>query len=413
MILNSGGIFKLPNFRKVYLAGSTSELGSFVTETVLMLFVFKFTGQNKAYLGILRTVFLVSLTLGGILGGPIGNHFNRKKILIFCELARIPLILLLIFYQNIYIVIACDAGIAFFTGIFRPSRQALINEIVPQEKIKKANSLFGSTNAILHLLGPLLGATLFTFFNGISEVLFLDLMTYLLGIILISKVSYNIQSRSKNTDYRLFQGIRDGFTYIKDRPELLAINLNTFCAGLAIGVLIPLLVPFILEVLGKTENDYGILMCFFGVGGIIGSWHNEKVSSRLPYGKVPYLSIILETIAFYLFINCRIFWICNLIFLVWGYLVFIRITAQMNLISETVETHYLTRVHSLLEMSFIVPNISGGLIIALIGNEYNTFLLLKLSSFIFFLLILVRLPFKHMKELWNNKPKKITRNVQV
>ena len=90
-------VLKLPNFRNLYFAGATSELGSFVTETVLMLFVFKLSNQDKSYLGILRATFLVCLTLGGILGGPLGNSLNRKKILIFCDIARIPLLISLFF----------------------------------------------------------------------------------------------------------------------------------------------------------------------------------------------------------------------------------------------------------------------------------------------------------------------------
>lgn len=413
MSLKLPGVLKLPNFRNLYLAGATSELGSFVTETVLMLFVFKISGQNKAYLGILRATFLVFLTMGGILGGPLGNYFNRKKILVVCEIARIPLLALLLVYQNIFIVIACDAVIAFFTGIFRPSRQALLNEIVPQEKIKKANGLFGSTNAILHLIGPLIGATLFSFFSGISEVLILDLLTYFLGIFLLGRITYSPQREAEENQQSFISEIKDGIGYLKKRSDLFAINLNGFCAGLAIGILIPLLVPFTLEVLHKTEKDYGLLMTFFGIGGILGSWHAEKASQLLPNGKIPLISIIGETLIFILFIYNRNFPVSCGILLIWGYLVFIRITTQMNFISDSVETNFLTRIYSLLEMSFIVPNISGGLLIALLGNTYDTFELLKIAAAVFFILIVIRLPFKHMRALWNANPEKIKRNIQV
>ena len=406
-------ILKLPNFRKLYIAGITSELGSFVTETVLMLFVFKLSGQNKAYLGILRAVFLVFLTLGGILGGPIGNKYNRKKILIFCEIARIPLLILLFFFQNIPMVIACNAVIAFFTGIFRPSRQAMINEIVPQENIKKANGLFGSTVAILHLVGPLLGATLFGLLNGINLILLGDLLTYALGLWLLSQMIYSDEREVHTQQEGLFLEIKEGFKYLGKRKDLLAINLNAFCAGLAIGILIPLLVPFTIEILEKSERHYGIIMPFFGLGGIVGSWSAEKVSHYLPHGKVPLLTIIIETLIFIAFVLNRNFPLSCLILFIWGYLVFIRITTQMNFISDSVETHFLTRVHSLLEMSFIIPNISGGLLIAILGEKYQTMELLLAAAVLFFLSINLRLPLKHMRLLWKTEPGKVERVVQV
>ncbi|MEC7276738.1 MAG: MFS transporter [Bdellovibrionota bacterium] len=406
-------ILKLPNFRKLYIAGITSELGSFVTETVLMLFVFKLSGQNKAYLGILRAVFLVFLTLGGILGGPIGNKYNRKKILIFCEIARIPLLVLLFFFQNIPMVIACNAVIAFFTGIFRPSRQAMINEIVPQDNIKKANGLFGSTVAILHLVGPLLGATLFGLLNGINLILLGDLLTYALGLWLLSQMIYSDEREVHTQQEGLFLEIKEGFKYLGKRKDLLAINLNAFCAGLAIGILIPLLVPFTIEILGKSERHYGIIMAFFGLGGIVGSWSAEKVSHYLPHGKVPLLTIIIETLIFIAFVLNRNFPLSFLILFFWGYLFFFRITTKINFISDSVETHFLTRVHSLLEMSFIIPNISGGLLIAILGEKYQTMELLLAAAVLFFLSINLRLPLKHMRLLWKTEPGKVERVVQV
>lgn len=412
-LFKTPAVLKLHNFRNLYLAGATSELGSFVTETVLMLFVFKLSNQDKSYLGILRATFLVCLTLGGILGGPIGNSFNRKKILIFCDIARIPLLISLFFIQSIPMVIACDAIIAFFTGIFRPARQALINEIVPKEKIKKANGLFGSTNAILHLTGPLIGATLFGLYSGIDVVVTIDLLTYLLGIFLLSQIQYAPVEGSLIKEPNILKETVIGFKYILLRKDILAINLNAFCAGLAIGILIPLLVPFTIEVLHKTERDYGLLMTFFGLGGIVGSWSAEFLSKYLPNGKIPLISIFLETIVFILFIYNRVFPISCLILLIWGFLVFIRITTQMNFISDSVETDMLTRVYSFLETSFIVPNISGGILIAFLGNHFDTMELLKTAAVLFFVLITFRLPFKHMRLLWNIEPANVNRNIQI
>lgn len=407
------GVLKLPNFRNLYLAGVTSELGSFVTETVLMLFVFQLSGQDKTYLGILRSVFLVFLTLGGILGGPIGNKYSRQKILIFCELARIPLIVLLFLFQNIPMVIACNAVIAFFTGIFRPSRQAIINEIVPQQSIKKANGLFASTIAVLHLAGPLLGATLFGLLNGINVVLIGDFLTYVLGIWLLAQITYFPQKDVNEIPTGFLTEIKEGFEYLGKRKDLFAINLNGFCAGLAIGILIPLLVPFTLEILQKSERHYGIAMAFFGLGGIMGSWGAEKISQFLPNGKIPLLSIVLETLTFIAFITNRYFPLSCFILFLWGFLVFIRITTQMNFISDSVETKYLTRVHSFLEISFIVPNISGGLFIALLGNDFTTMQLLSGAALLFFLAINLRLPLRHMKVLWQIDPEKVSRNIQL
>ena len=154
-------------------------------------------------------------------------------------------------------------------------------------------------------------------------------------------------------------------------------------------------------------------MTFFGMGGIVGSWSAESLSRYLPNGKIPLLSIVLETIVFVIFIYNRIFPISCLILLFWGFLVFIRITTQMNFISDSVETGMLTRVYSLLETSFIIPNISGGILIAFLGNFYETMELLAGAAIVFFVLIVFRLPFKHMRILWDVEPANVNRDIQI
>jgi MFS transporter, DHA3 family, macrolide efflux protein len=407
-------LIKLPNFRRLFIAGSTSELGSFITETVIMLFIFKITNNNKSSLGLLRSSFLISLTLGSIIGGPLGEFINRKKILIWCELLRVPLILSLIWYRPLHWIIITNSLIAFFTGVFRPSKQALVNEVVPNHQIPSANSLFGSTNAIFSLIGPFLGATLFAFFGGIKEVLFFDLLTYFLGIFLLFKIKYTPFSDSDATPNQSFiREIALGISYIKNRGELLAIIINTSTVGLCIGLLIPLLVPYVIEVLGGTETQYGILMSSFGLGGLIGSMTTRKLMKYLPNGKIPFVSIIIEPILFAGFLLFHNYYASVFFFFLWGIVVFLRITSQMNFISHSVDTKYLSRVHSLIELSFIAPNIIGGIFISYFGDQYSTESILIYSMYAFAIIIYLRAPMKHMRNLWKVEPAQVKRHIQT
>ncbi len=407
-------LIRLPNFRRLYISGSTSEIGSFITETVIMLFIFKITDNNKASLGILRSSFLIFLTAGSIIGGPLGEFLNRKKILIWCEILRIPIILSLIWFRPVAWVIFANSLVAFFTGIFRPSRQALINEVVPEGQIIDANSLFGSTNAIFHLAGPFLGATLFAFFGGISEVLIFDLLTYFVGIYLLLNISYKpIRDRESEGNQKFFHEILYGITYIRNRAELFAIIINTFTVGLCIGILIPLLVPYVIEVLGGSETQYGILMSAFGLGGFLGSLSTKRVMEHLPNGKIPFVTILIEPILFGGFLLFKNYYVSVAFFFFWGIAVFLRITSQMNFISRSVETKYLSRVHSLIELSFITPNILGGLFISFFGDLYSTENILIYSMIAFALFVYLRLPFKHMRLLWKVTPAQVKRHIQT
>lgn len=404
-------VFKFPNFRKVYSASFFSEMGSFITETALMLFVFNLSGENKAYLGITRASFLLCLTVGSIIGGPIGQRFNRKHVMIFSNVMRIPLILGLIFSDNIYFVITINSLVALFTGIYNPARQAMINDIVPHEHINTANSITSSSMAFLHLVGPFVGSWAYAYFGGIKQVLSFDLLTYFLGVALLSATTYKLPQKSEGEENQgFFTEIAEGLDLVKSRLDLISLYLNCILGGLCIGILVPLLLPFVTEILGKDEKTYGILLSAFGLGGFAGGVLSAKLSNKFPPGKMIVASICIESIMMNIWVRAHDYYLNMIVIFFWGMVVFTRLPSQLNYISRTVETKYLTRTHSLLDLSFVVPNITGGVIVALIGNHYPTLDILKITAACFFVFIIPRFFFKEMKSLYNSTAKTVERD---
>ncbi|EQC47395.1 MFS transporter [Bacteriovorax sp. Seq25_V] len=405
-------VLKYPNFKKLYLAGLTSELGSFITETALMLVVFELSSNNKSYLGAARAVFLFFLTLGNILGGALGEKFNRRNLLLFTNYGRIPLVASLFFIKDVYWIIAVDGLIALFTGIYNPTRQTLVNDIVPQKDIPKANALFGSTFAILHMLGPFLGATLYSTFKGIHEVLSFDLFTYFIGIYLIGTIHYT-PPKKEESGKSIIRESYEGFTYISKNRDLVAVVSNAIVAGFCIGFLIPLMLPYFLDVLKLDEQAYGITFSFFGLGGVIGGWVSQKFHEKYLPGKMIVWSLCTEPILMLLWLYIPGFYSSLIIFLLWGIAVFVRITSQLNYVSIKVDSKYLSRVFALLDLSFVFPNIASGIIISIIGDKIDTVTILKTIAIIFAVCVFPRLLFKDMKSLYNSNSEAAQRDTSI
>ncbi|MBT7610414.1 MAG: MFS transporter [Bacteriovoracaceae bacterium] len=405
-------VLKLPNFRRLFLSGFFSEMGSFITETALMLFVFQISGQNKAYLGITRAAFLTFLTLGSILGGPLGQKYNRKKILIFSNLCRIPLMISLIFSSHLILIIAVNSLIAFFTGLYNPSRHTMVNDLVPPKDIPSANSIFSSTMAILHIVGPFVGAFAFTYFNGITEVLSFDLFTYFIGVFLLMKINYHPPKNINENieEHNFFTEINNALKLVLKRLDLISLYLNCIVGGLCIGVLIPLLLPFVTEVLHQGQRQYGILLSIFGLGGIVGAISSSKLSQYLKPGKIVTYCICLEAIIMNVWIQVHHYYFSLIVIFIWGVFVFLRLPSQLNYLSLTVETKFLTRAHSLLDLSFVIPNIAGGIFIGYLGNSFTAQKLLEIVGIAFLIMTIPRFFLKEMKALNNSSLEQVSRD---
>lgn len=405
-------VLKYPNFSKLFYAGLTSELGSFITETALMLMVFELSFNNKSYLGAARAVFLFFLTFGNIIGGPLGEKFNRKFLLNFTNYARIPVILSLFFVKDVNLIIFIDGLIAFFTGIYNPTRQTMINDMVPQDDIPKANAMFGSTFAILHMLGPFLGATLYAAFKGIHEILLFDLFTYFIGILLITRINYKAPKYEKSSGSILRESV-DGFHHIAKNKDLKAIIINSIIAGFCIGFLLPLLLPYIMETLKLDQKAYGQAFSCFGLGGLIGGWLSQKINDKITSGKIIIFSICIEPIIMIIWLLFPSYLMTLFAFLAWGIFVFLRITSQLNYISNKVESKFLSRIFALLDLSFVFPNILSGIIVSLLGNRFSAETILTFIAYFFFAIIFLRLMSDSVKSLYLSDNKRVQRDTSV
>jgi len=403
--MSDENILKIKNFRDLYIAGLTSELGSFITDTAIMLFVFALSNNDKSMLGITRAVFLFCITIGSLLGGPLGVRFPKRNLLILSEIMRIPLVISLFFFHHVPYVVIANGLIGFFTGLYNPSRQSLINEIVPEKQIKLANSLFGSTMAILHLVGPLVGATLFSITQRVDEVLYLDILTYGIGIYFLLKIRHlKVQdSNSENFGQSFLRNLRfdfiEGFRYVKTRPDVLVILTSTIILGFGIGILIPLLLPYTKEILGKGDQEYGFGLSMFGLGGILGGYLSHKLAQKFSTGKIFAVSLILEGVNFFIWLYSTIFWLNCLALLFWGIIVFVRIPSELNYFSTTVDKNFLSRIHSFFDLSFVVPNITAGIFVSWIIQYYSTFQVLLGASIVMMILIGLQFFTVGMKEI--------------
>jgi MFS transporter, DHA3 family, macrolide efflux protein len=406
-------VLRHKNYRRLYIAAFTSELGLFISETALFLYVFDLSGEKKSVLGLSRLTFLLFLIGGSLLGGIIGSKRNRKSVLIACEALRIPIVATILLTQNPYLIIFLSGLKSFFSGVFNPNRQTLINEIVPSDDIERANGLFSATTAILMIVGPLLGAFFYTHFQGVKEVLIFDLLTYILGIILLSRVNYKYIADKMKSKAISFKDFKETHYLIAARADLRALFTNSATAGLCIGVLVPLLVPFTTEILGKTKQDYGTLMALFGVGGIIGGVLSKKLREMFSLGKVLISILVLECLCFLIFSLNQNFTVAIIIFFLWGILVFSRLPNQLNYLSASIETKDLSRVLSISELSFVVPNLLSSLFIMFFADKFTVDSVLLSTALLFLLLIVLRIKSESMRCLYYGPSVLVKRETQA
>lgn len=397
-------ILRNSNIYKLYIAVFFSELGGYLTNTVILFHIFHLTDGNKFYLGLSQLLFVGPLALGTIIGGSIGENYNRRKIMVACEVLNLFLVFGLIFFDSIIGIILVRALIVFFAGVYNPSRMAIVQEICDPKNLRRVNSAFTAAYAIFHSTGPMLGAFAYQYFGGVREIFVTNVLTYLIGALFIYRINYiRSVSRSGPVAYRkIFTDIRDGFYHIRSRHDLVALFSNFSIGGICLGVFYPTLLPFLREMFGGDESMYGQVLLVFGVGGIVGAAISSPLMQYFKKGAILVSAAFLQAVLFLAWTQVASYVGSLVIVFIWGLAMMTVVTTYMNYVQLNVGQEYQSRTFSLYDQSISLSVVLGAAVVALVGEQVSAYQLMTATALATCLFMLVRLAFPGLRSLFRD-----------
>jgi MFS family permease len=276
------GVLTNPRFLALFLSQILTQVGGNMVLYGLTIHVSKLTDSTTA-VSVLLLTFLVPAVVFGAIAGVFVDRYDRRKILIWTNVARGLLFLLLIFLdQQIVALYVITAIVATLTTFFAPAETAMIPLVVRREQLMTANGLFVLGLQASFALGFAVLGPLFVVLTGVNPLIAIVAGTYLLaGVlcwtlppapsVLIGKAGS--AARQAGAAVRAtFDQLREGLRYIRDHHNIFwALAYLTITSSL-IGVLGVLGPAFASRVLGLESEDFWVLVLPLGiglVGGII------------------------------------------------------------------------------------------------------------------------------------------------
>lgn len=279
------------DFGLLWTAGLISYLGDFMFMVALPLHVYALTGSTLAGAGVYASLLVPRIVLGS-LAGVLVDRWDRKRTMVVVDLFRAVALLPLmaagsedrLWLTYVIPAIAATAGL-----LFGPSENALLPKLVPDERLTTANALNALNNNVGRLVGPMLGATIYAW-NGIALVIAIDAATYLVAALLIALIVADGRPERDEAEAatgslwrRTVDELRDGLALIRG-DRLLRVILGAMAVGMvgegtfgALG-----LAPLVLDELGGSERDVGLVASAQAVGGLVGGVAVARIGERLP-----------------------------------------------------------------------------------------------------------------------------------
>jgi MFS family permease len=296
-----------------------SDLGTFMDLIVLNVVMYAATGST-AWLAATMAVRTLGGVLSSLFSGILADRYDRRKIMIYTDIFRAIIILLLIPFPNPTMILCVAFLIGLSSTFFMVSFNSEIPQIFGQDKVLETNALISRLTSI-SLVAGFIGAGVITDFLGVNTTLLIDAATYLLSAAVLFKVKWESANVNKVTELSkgftqklksIATDLKEVYSYILVAPLLLMVNI-VFLIGAFAGSSHNLGIPLLAEEIDPTRQGfyYGMIWGVWGIGSVTATMIIPKIKwlrdDRLFYSC--FITAILMSTGFIVFLSNLNLWI--------------------------------------------------------------------------------------------------------
>jgi predicted MFS family arabinose efflux permease len=208
--------------------------------------------------------------LVGPFGGALGDRFDRRKVMIWCEAASALFFVVMAFVDAPVVLILLAFGSALAElPFFTASRAAIPNLVDSPDDVSWANSLVSTSMYAGIALGPLLGGVLVASV-GASSVFALNAVTFFASIALTVTVRGAYQQERDAEAHEEYRGLAAGAAFLwRDRVmRRMTFAWFVFVLGMGMGMVAD---AALAEHFGAHAIGFAALIACWGTGSVVGS----------------------------------------------------------------------------------------------------------------------------------------------
>lgn len=295
------GLWRHPDFLKLWAGQSISQFGSQVTNLALQLTAVLSLGATAGQLGLLRACTSAPFLLLGLLAGVWIDRRYRRPILIWADLGRalligsIPVIALLgsLRIEQLYAVGFLFGALTLF---FEVAYQSFLPTLVGRERLVEGNSKLEASAATAQVVGPGLAGGLVQLLTA-PLALAVDALSFLISAISLALIrAAEPVPPARSVRRRVRADIGEGLRLVFGHALLRVLILYNILGNLADTMAYTVLVLYLTHDLGWSPLLIGFLVAGGSVGSLCGALAAGRLTRHAGLGAVFVGSALLYTL---------------------------------------------------------------------------------------------------------------------
>lgn len=283
------GLWRHPDFVKLWSGRTISEFGSRITREGLPLTAALLLGAGPAQMALLAAMGAAPVLLVGLLAGVWVDRLPRRPILIAADLGQaalllsIPIAALLgqLRIEQLYVVTALTGVLKVF---FDVADQSFLPALVSREHLVEGNSKLETSGSLAEIGGPVLAGVLVQTITAPIAIL-LDALSFLVSaatVVAIRTPEPPVAPPEPQANW--WREISLGLRVVLSHPTLRALAGFSSLGSFFGGFYATLYVLYAIQVIGVTPAVLGILIAGGGVGALIGAVVSAPLARRFGLG---------------------------------------------------------------------------------------------------------------------------------
>jgi MFS family permease len=286
----TGGLWRHPDFVKLWSAETVSQFGTQFTQLALPLVAIDVLHVSAFQVAALTTVEFLPFLLVSLPAGVWVDRLRRRPILVVGDLARAVLLgsvpvaywLGALTMAQLYIV-AFLGGIA--TVFFDVAYQSYLPSLVERQQLIDGNAKLEISRAAAQLGGPGLAGIVIDFLRAPAALAF-DAVSYVGSALFIFGIRKSESSvRTDAPRRRMREELREGLRWVLRHPFLKNIAACTALFNFWGNMGFAVLLVFARRDLHLSPLAIGLAFTLSNVGPLLAAFNANRISSRFGVGK--------------------------------------------------------------------------------------------------------------------------------
>lgn len=266
------------DFNVYWLGQTLSVFGNAFGTLAVPLLVLDTTG-SLVQMGVVSAVYAAFRLIAGVLVGPVVDALDRKRLMVFCDVARtvlygaVPVVWLV--EPQLWLLYVCAAGGAVFSLTFQVAHVSMVADLVDRSQLVDANSRLETSSSISYIVGPMLAGVVAAAV-GAENALAIDAVSFVgsaVAILMLPAPSEPDVEDERNpyaaTELSSWwSSFTDGISFLWHQPAMRWLMILLTAFTLVTASADDILIYWLQEVLELPKAATGVVFGVSALGGL-------------------------------------------------------------------------------------------------------------------------------------------------